>query len=632
MQPIKKSDVILFLSDAPDWIVLSLYSLTINTPENLLGNIIVVNNANTNVNDEMLTNLKNKYKNIVRVINTFNNNLKFNDIEALLTSDYILILNSNCIISSNLILKLMNHFDIDEQIKCISPVSNEINQLPLFKGFSYSQMNQLLERKFLLKSLPVKEHNSRCFMIKKEDFNQMLLNESLVQDKFFVKTESNDTTSFMALDSYIFENDEKKNPSRKINKYNQPRDVMLYYKKNITAIDKLINIDTLFYVPTVVQNSGGCHVLFDMVNYLVINGLNCNVVYDSFSNYKEIVLFRPIDINHISNVKVGQIVSTIWSSTFKAKKIAEDKKIPLISFVQGYEEYFDNGSNYGLIEITHRIPDHILTISNYLQSKLKTVFHVDSRVIKNGIHYDLLSHHSNQNEVKTITIILRNNVMKGDFLLLDLIKIIGEKYHNLEVNVICIQDSIVFPLLKNKDIILNKIEGPLSRLEIGSILKYTDIFIDASINEGFGLMPLEAMAAGAVPIVSNSFGVLEYMEDGNNGYVINEVNDVDKYVEKLDVLLQNSSLFQSMKKQAAATAKNFDYDAVVEGYIDYFSKIKTIKDGTLDTEDKQLVFPLIYNNENGKMRKVLYSLAKRMPKRMKKKIKKIVTMLYKIYN
>lgn len=658
-----KCDVIILTNGDKEWIKLCVYALIKNTLPEQLGKVYLIANQNPSEKLEVIYHLKQKYPDILEVIESdhLNYSKSINMGLEVAQSDYILVLTGETIVTKNLVKKLMNHFE-KNNVGCISPISNNASHLslPLYYGFSFQQMNNMLEMKFSGKTFDALSLDSRCFMIKKSVVSTMgLFDEKHVGNYsellgYQYQMAEKGIESLIALDTYVFHKESVESIKLLNKKESQHNTIqgkwenafeakqniycrnhpIEYIKKHLLEKDLKINVDTLFYVPTVVQNSGGCHVLFDMVNYLLINGLNSNIVYDNFSNYKEIVLFYPISMNDISKVKVGKIVSTIWNSTFKAKKIAMDKKIPLISFVQGYEEYFDNGNNYGLVEITHKLPDHILTISNYLKTKMKNVFGVDSTEIPNGVHLDLLSHQSAQKEVKTITISLRNNVMKGDFLLLELIKLIGGRYHNLVVNVIHINDAIIFPIIKHQDIRINRIEGPLSRSEIGSILKHTDIFIDASLNEGFGLMPLEAMAAGAVPIVSNSFGVLEYMEDGKNGYIINEVNDVDKYMEKLDLLVNQCTTFQKMKKQAALTASKFDYDNAVEEYIKYFSEKnrEVVRTDYLTKEEEELANLLMYSREKGNMQKVLYSLAKKMPKRLKKKIKKIVTILYKLYN
>lgn len=285
----------------------------------------------------------------------------------------------------------------------------------------------------------------------------------------------------------------------------------------------------------------------DMVNYLVINNVNCNILYNFSSGYDEILLFNPIQTNNVSKYKFKKIVSTIYSSTYFAKEISNKYDVPLVYFAQGYEPYFDNGKDYGIVELSYKLADSILTISDYLKIQYKNTFFVPSTVVRNGINYDLLYNENNNSKIKTITFVLRNNVLKGDFILLDILKNITNRYKNLNINLLYNDENFVFPFNYNDTIKINYHKGPFTRKELANIFQKSDLYIDASFTEGFGLVPLEAMAAGNVVVVSNSGGVNDYLEDGINGFVIDNVNDANGYIEKIDLLLNDEKVYQNFK-------------------------------------------------------------------------------------
>lgn len=224
--------------------------------------------------------------------------------------------------------------------------------------------------------------------------------------------------------------------------------------------------------------------------------------------------------------------------------------------------------------------------------------------------------------------------MKGDFLLMDLIKLIDHRCKDIHLNVVFMNPYIEFPNLSNPTIRTHFIKGPVERSKIHELLQKTDIYVDASLNEGFGLTALEALSAGCVPVVSNSFGIEEYMQDAKNGYIIQEVNNVEKYFEKVELLIKKPKIFCELKEEGEKNSKKFDYDQHIEEYIEYFKNINhdiiSVKTFT-EKEQKILNTRTSLKTGHSKVKKIAYRLDKILPKVVKEKFKKVITSLYNMY-
>ena len=155
---------------------------------------------------------------------------------------------------------------------------------------------------------------------------------------------------------------------------------------------------------------------------------------------------------------------------------------------------------------------------------------------------------------------IRQEVLKGGCFLNDIIKLITVECNNVEIHVINNAGDFTFPINNNStcDVIIHN--GPISKIEMIDLLKKSDILVDASLSEGFGLLPLEAMTAGVVPVVSNSFGNNEYCKDNENCFLITGVNDTTKYAEKIKLLLNDDKTYEKLQKKAIETSANFDFD------------------------------------------------------------------------
>jgi glycosyltransferase involved in cell wall biosynthesis len=90
-----------------------------------------------------------------------------------------------------------------------------------------------------------------------------------------------------------------------------------------------------------------------------------------------------------------------------------------------------------------------------------------------------------------------------------------------------------------------------------------DIFIMPSTYEGFGIAPLEAMACGLVPIVTNIAGPAEYMVDGWNGLVI-PVDSADALEAALSRLIGDTELYARLRAGALDTVEKFGWADVAQ--------------------------------------------------------------------
>lgn len=80
-----------------------------------------------------------------------------------------------------------------------------------------------------------------------------------------------------------------------------------------------------------------------------------------------------------------------------------------------------------------------------------------------------------------------------------------------------------------------KLIGKLERKEMSGFWKDKDICLSLSDYEGRSISIMEAMANGAVPVVTETSGVHEDITDGENGYIVG-IGDMDVMAEKIAFL------------------------------------------------------------------------------------------------
>lgn len=96
------------------------------------------------------------------------------------------------------------------------------------------------------------------------------------------------------------------------------------------------------------------------------------------------------------------------------------------------------------------------------------------------------------------------------------------------------------------------LEGYIERREIPSFWKRQDIMISCSDWEGHSISQSEAMAAGAVPVLTDVSGASDDVTDGYNGYIVG-TGDLDGLAERICRLFRDRGMLERMGRSAHET-------------------------------------------------------------------------------
>lgn len=666
-----KCDIIIPIYNSPEWVKMCVYALYKNTPNEYIGKVILMNDNSDELTCNCIENLKRKYEKIEVYKNESNLGFIKNVNRGMdkTTAEYILLLNTDCLVSKNTIPKLIEHMEKNKKIGLICPISSNAANLSydIPEHYSYMQVDDLFYKNFKGMDFDACTVVGNCLMISRQCMKKTGYLDEIYgmgygdETDYQFKAHEKGFEAKVAIDTYVYhksevsfgtspEKQKRLENNRKIffdrwgEAYNKKmqeyvKNDPIEYIKNNLKIEEKPEPEVLFFLPDIHQKAGGVHMVVDIVNYLNINGCFANILTERIHEYKEIMIFTPSYMKNLNEIKPKCIVGTIYPTIFFCETIAKHYNIPCVNFMQGYEPCFDNGEIYSWAELACKNSQNILAISQFLKEKCMKNFNKEADVITNSINTDLLYNVNKQEkEKKQITLVFRDSFPKGDFILNEILKQLTLlKNYNFEINVIYMKKTM-FPINNSTNININFYKGPLNRKEVSNILFKTDIFVDASLMEGFGLMALEAMAAGAVPVISQSFGVDEYAIDNENCFLIKEVNNAERYMEKIELLLQDNEKIKKMSKKAQEKSIEFDIDKNVNKYIEYFRNVK-IKEIKLTEKEKEESVRWNVKEENlfkqnkvntdmvSKKRRIYQKMLKIFPKGLKTKVKKFLIKL-----
>lgn len=116
--------------------------------------------------------------------------------------------------------------------------------------------------------------------------------------------------------------------------------------------------------------------------------------------------------------------------------------------------------------------------------------------------------------------------------------------------------------------------------QMEDILAITDLFILPSEYESFGLVALEAMAAGVPVISTNSGGLPEVNINGVTGYMSN-VGDTEDMSKNIIHIFSDETFFKKMKINALKQAQKFDINNIVPIYEKLYQRVSEKISGEL---------------------------------------------------
>jgi glycosyltransferase involved in cell wall biosynthesis len=115
-------------------------------------------------------------------------------------------------------------------------------------------------------------------------------------------------------------------------------------------------------------------------------------------------------------------------------------------------------------------------------------------------------------------------------------------------------------LLMKKEVPIElKLDPPYQTI-VDTLLE-SKALVSYSQNEHFGIVPVEAQAAGCPPIVANSGGQIETVQHGETGFRANSPEELSKY---LQVLLEKQKLWKKISDNAIKSAEQYSFEKIGE--------------------------------------------------------------------
>lgn len=113
---------------------------------------------------------------------------------------------------------------------------------------------------------------------------------------------------------------------------------------------------------------------------------------------------------------------------------------------------------------------------------------------------------------------------------------------------------------------------PTAELKKSGLFGASKVFATASTTETQSITVLEAEANGIPAIGPAAKGILNVIEDGVSGYLV-EPNSVEEIKTRIQSILSDDDLYRRLSKGAVEVAKVHDFEVILKEWIDRYSSV-----------------------------------------------------------
>lgn len=293
----------------------------------------------------------------------------------------------------------------------------------------------------------------------------------------------------------------------------------------------------------------------------------------------------------------------VYPTGWMAQGALRTLKVPLVMTAHGADINVDANTNYGFRQ--HAVhdarirsllagPAHVTAVSPELRATLEGLGAKDAHFIPNGIAASGIQTFSADKQMVRANLgvpdgaallltVARNQPSKGLHHIPEVLQILKSNGHRMVWAIVgpgsqdlaqMFEDAglsndvrLIPPIKKShKDLSLAPPSGLIE------LYQSADVFVFPSHSEAFGLVALEAMAAGTPTVASDISGLRSFIQSGENGSLV-PVGRPIEMANAVKKLLSDPELYMKIVNNGLETAKQFSWDRIAGRYTDLYYQV-----------------------------------------------------------
>ena len=295
-----------------------------------------------------------------------------------------------------------------------------------------------------------------------------------------------------------------------------------------------------------------------------------NIIHKLYCTSKNIIQLKKdnnslkkwvLSINNKYIRDADVTIATMWATAYDVAKLSKNKGKKYY-FIQGFEIW--DSKKWGLN--SYRLPLNKIVISTWINEQLRKELNIGPfPVVMNGIDTNLYRDLHIRNDDTKIFLMLNHTLeIKGVEYGLQVFEKVKSKYHDAKL--------IMFGMC-NRENIPDNIEyyqNPSSD-QLLNLYNKANFFIFPSLEEGWGLTPIEAMACGAVVFGTRTGFVMDIGKNKIN-MMISNPKDIEAMVDNIENLIENHDLYLKIKNKGMDCAHSLSWSSGASQLLRYLSE------------------------------------------------------------
>jgi N-acetyl-alpha-D-glucosaminyl L-malate synthase BshA len=273
------------------------------------------------------------------------------------------------------------------------------------------------------------------------------------------------------------------------------------------------------------------------------------------------------------------------SAMLAQQMLAPKRRLPFITTLHGTDITLVGAdpSYFPITKFSIENSDGVTCISRNLKQQTAAVFGIanDIRVIHNFINCDLYRPVENANKAAGYApagepVLIHISNFRPVKRVLDCIRILAEVRREVPAHLLMVGDGPERAPAEHlaRELKLSHHVSFLGKQNhVERLIPLADVLLMPSEMESFGLVALEAMACGVVPVATRVGGVPELIVDGETGFM-EPAGDICRQAQRVISLLQDRGLRQRMASAGRARAiEQFSTERIIPQYESYYREV-----------------------------------------------------------